>query len=80
MITLVMIIRKPTNRNMIIVTIMMQPITITLTMTTIVITNILITITLILQKVTLIIIREFTKGGLVKGGLAIYVLLLYYYC
>ena len=23
--------------------------------------------------------REFTKGGLVKGGLAIYVLLLYYY-
>ena len=25
-------------------------------------------------------IREFTKGGLVKGGLAIYVLLLYYYC
>ena len=24
--------------------------------------------------------REFTKGGLVKGGLAIYVLLLYHYC
>ena len=24
--------------------------------------------------------RDFTKGGLVKGGLAIYVLLLYVYC
>ena len=24
--------------------------------------------------------REFTKGGLVKGGLAIYALLLYHYC
>ena len=24
--------------------------------------------------------REFTKGGLIKGGLAIWVLLLYYYC
>ena len=24
--------------------------------------------------------REFTKGGLVKGGLAIYVLILCYYC
>ena len=24
--------------------------------------------------------REFAKGGLVKGGLAIYVLLLYHYC
>ena len=25
-------------------------------------------------------LQEFTKGGLVKGGLAIYVLLLYHHC
>ena len=34
----------------------------------------------ILSRKAPVLTREFTKGGLVKGGLGIYVLLLYDYC